>query len=155
MAGLLFTTSVAAGVSPNGLMPNGLMPNGLMPNGLMPNGLMPNGLMPNGLMPNGLMPNGLMPNGLMPNGLMPNGLASYSIYGDMYAVVGGVNVTFDQWFAVDPAARSNFMKYYVRCAYGPAVVVTSAPAGIACGATCTTGAGFGWTCWRTSSPAAG
>lgn len=119
------------GLMPNGLMPNGLMPNGLMPNGLMPNGLMPNGLMPNGLMPNGLMPNGLMPNGLMPNGLMPNGLRSYSVYGDMFAVVNGSPVTFDQWFAVDPAARSDFMKYFVRCAYGPDMEVTyrsSAPA---------------------------
>ena len=113
-----------AGVMPNGLMPNGLMPNGLMPNGLMPNGLMPNGLMPNGLMPNGLMPNGLMPNGLMPNGLMPNGLESYSIFGDMFAVVDGQSVTFEEWFAVDSAARSNFMTYFVRCAYGPGVEIT-------------------------------
>jgi hypothetical protein len=116
--------SAGAGVMPNGLMPNGLMPNGLMPNGLMPNGLMPNGLMPNGLMPNGLMPNGLMPNGLMPNGLMPNGLTSYSIYGDMFAVVDGKNVTFSEWFAIDPAGRSDFMKYFVRCAYGPGVEVS-------------------------------
>ena len=120
----LVAEPAGAGTMPNGLMPNGLMPNGLMPNGLMPNGLMPNGLMPNGLMPNGLMPNGLMPNGLMPNGLMPNGLMSYSIYGDMFAVVNGTNVTFAEWFAIDPAARSDFMKYFVRCAYGPGVEVT-------------------------------
>ena len=120
---------VGAGIMPNGLMPNGLMPNGLMPNGLMPNGLMPNGLMPNGLMPNGLMPNGLMPNGLMPNGLMPNGLNSYSIYGGMFANVGGVDVSFDQWFAIDPAARSAFMNYFVRCAYDATVEVKYRPAG--------------------------
>jgi hypothetical protein len=92
--------------------------------GVTPNGLMPNGLMPNGLMPNGLMPNGLMPNGLMPNGLMPNGMRSYSIFGDMFAVVNGKNVTFEEWFAVDPAARSNFMTYFVRCAYGPGMEIT-------------------------------
>ncbi len=117
------------GLMPNGLMPNGLMPNGLMPNGLMPNGLMPNGLMPNGLMPNGLMPNGLMPNGLMPNGLMPNGLNSYSIEGGMLANVAGVNISFDQWFARDPAARSGFMNYFVRCAYDATVEVKYRPAG--------------------------
>ncbi len=123
------------GLMPNGLMPNGLMPNGLMPNGLMPNGLMPNGLMPNGLMPNGLMPNGLMPNGLMPNGLMPNGLSSYSIEGGMLANVAGVNVSFDQWFAIDPPTRSAFMKYFVRCAYDAKTELKYRPAGARVGST--------------------
>jgi hypothetical protein len=125
----LAAVPVSAGLMPNGLMPNGLMPNGLMPNGLMPNGLMPNGLMPNGLMPNGLMPNGLMPNGLMPNGLlanglMPNGLVSYAIYGGMYAANATTSTSFDQWFATDPAARDNFMKYFARCAYDGTMEVT-------------------------------
>jgi hypothetical protein len=120
---------VSAGTMPNGLMPNGLMPNGLMPNGLMPNGLMPNGLMPNGnnpngLMPNGLMPNGLMPNGLLANGLMPNGLISYAIFGGMYASNGVDKTSFDEWFATDPAARDNFMKYFARCAYDGTMEVT-------------------------------
>jgi hypothetical protein len=130
------------GMMPNGMMPNGMMPNGMMPNGMMPNGMMPNGMMPNGMMPNGMMPNGMMPNGMMPNGMMPNGMTGYSIVGDIWADVNGVPVTFDQWFAVDPAARSNFMTYFVRCAYGPDVQISypskvPVPAGVVDAASCT------------------
>jgi hypothetical protein len=102
------------GLGPNGLGPNGLGPNGLGPNGLGPNGLGPNGLGPNGLGPNGLDVNGLGPNGLGPNGLGPNGLI-YLITPDGWTT--SQTSEFKHWFDADPAAASQYMKYFVRCAY--------------------------------------
>ena len=100
------------GLGPNGLGPNGLGPNGLGPNGLGPNGLGPNGLGPNGLGPNGLDVNGLGPNGLGPNGLGPNGVV-YLVTPDGTQGESG----FRAWFEADPAAASQYMKYFARCAY--------------------------------------
>ena len=107
------------GLGPNGLGPNGLGPNGLGPNGLGPNGLGPNGLGPNGLGPNGLDVNGLGPNGLGPNGLGPNGLpVSFFVVEPGYTVPRGREVSaFETWFEADPAAASQYMRYFARCSY--------------------------------------
>ena len=112
------------GLGPNGLGPNGLGPNGLGPNGLGPNGLGPNGLGPNGLGPNGLGPNGLDVNGLGPNGLGPNGLGPNGLPYTFFVVEPGYEIprgertsAFDTWFESDPAAASQYMRYFARCAY--------------------------------------
>jgi len=122
------------GLGPNGLGPNGLGPNGLGPNGLGPNGLGPNGLGPNGLGPNGLGPNGLDVNGLGPNGLGPNGLAwdglvyvitpagvelssDGGVVRDAQGNLVTVSSNFRSWFESDPAAASQYMRYFARCAY--------------------------------------
>lgn len=67
----------------------------------------------NGLSLNGLMNNGLMNNGLMNNGLMNNGLSG-----------GVLGPSFAAWFADDPATASTVMGYAVRCALGPAQVIS-------------------------------
>ena len=64
------------------------------------------------------------------------------IVGDIWANVNGVPVTFDQWFAIDPAGRSNFMTYFARCAYGPDVQISyqskvPVPSGVVDAANCT------------------
>ena len=107
------------GLGPNGLGPNGLGPNGLGPNGLGPNGLGPNGLGPNGLGPNGLDVNGLGPNGLGPNGLGPNGLpVTFFVVEPGYTIPRGRQVSaFETWFEADPAAASQYMRYFARCSY--------------------------------------
>lgn len=109
------------GLGPNGLGPNGLGPNGLGPNGLGPNGLGPNGLGPNGLGPNGLGPNGLNVNGLGPNGLGPNGLGPVGLGVEAIYLItpDGKTATseFKNWFEADPAAASQYMRYFARCAY--------------------------------------
>ncbi len=100
------------GMGPNGMGPNGMGPNGMGPNGLGPNGMGPNGMGPNGLGPNGLDVNGMGPNGMGPNGLGPNGLI-YLITPDG---TQGTS-TFRDWFEANPAERSAWMRYFVRCAY--------------------------------------
>ena len=112
------------GLGPNGLGHNGLGPNGLGPNGLGPNGLGPNGLGPNGLGPNGLGPNGLDVNGLGPNGLGPNGLGPNGLPITFFVVEPGYTIprdrqvsAFETWFEADPAAASQYMRYFARCSY--------------------------------------